>query len=189
MDLTPDELTTRIIYIACRCVDFAANEKQYDVNIRIEQGEKLLQALQDWFEILPSSFQPIHAAPRSDLEGFTPIWIHPPSYAGAIQMYHFARIVVFVNQPFAGGIDAFRQRQRCLDESTDVICGIAMMHQMKDLPSAFLDMNIIYAGSSTSRFCSVTCTEYRKEANERSRSLRPGPHQTTSYPPTTRPNT
>jgi hypothetical protein len=69
VDLTPDELTTRIVYICARCVDYAAKEKHYDMNIRIDQGDKLLQALDDWFRILPPSFQPIyaHAVPQSGL--------------------------------------------------------------------------------------------------------------------------
>lgn len=146
MDLTPDELATRIIYITARCVDFAANEKHYDVARRIEQGDKLLQALEDWYRILPPSFQPIYTGPPAEPGIFCPIWIHPPSYAAAIQIFHFARIIVLINQPSLGGMGAFRQRQRFLEESVDVICGIAMMHQMKDLPGAFVDFKALYAG-------------------------------------------
>ena len=146
VDLTPDELATRVVYICARCVDYAANEKQYDMNIRIDQGDKLLQALDDWYRILPPSFQPIYASsiPQSGL--FTPIWIHPPSFAAAIQMYHFARIVVLINQPSLGGMNEFSRRQRLLDESVETICGIALMHQGTDLPSAFVNYQALYAG-------------------------------------------
>ena len=154
MDLTPEELARRIIYIACRCVDFAANEKHYDMNIRIEQGDKLLQALDDWFRILPAAFRPIYAVPPNESDTFSPIWIHPPSYAAAIQTFHFARIIVLINQPSMGGMNAFRQRQRNLEESTDVICGIAMMHQIKDLPSNFVDVYTLYAGKLSLTVCS-----------------------------------
>lgn len=146
MDLTPDELATRIVYICARCVDFAANEKHYDMNIRIDQGDKLLQALEDWYRILPTSFQPIYTLPMSESGLFTSIWIHPPSYAAAIQMFHFARIVVLINQPSAGGMHAFRQRQRFLDESVETICGIAMTDQGTDLSSAFVNYQALYAG-------------------------------------------
>lgn len=147
MDLTPDELATRIVYIAARCVDFAANEKHYDMGVRIEQGDKLLQALDDWYRILPSSFQPIYTLPPSESGMFSSIWIHPPSFAAAMQMFHFARIVVLINQPSMGGIAAFRQRQRFLDESVETICGIAMMPQGNDLPSAFVNYMALYAGT------------------------------------------
>jgi hypothetical protein len=149
MDLTPDELATRIVYISARCVDFAANDKNYDLGIRMEQGDRLLQALNEWFQILPSAFQPIYALSPPDTDLFSPIWIHPPSYAAAIQMFHFARIIVLINKPSMGGTNAFRQRQRLLDESVTYICGIAMMHQGKDLPSALVNFQALYAGRYT----------------------------------------
>ncbi|KAL6709807.1 hypothetical protein ACN47E_000592 [Coniothyrium glycines] len=152
MDLSPDELCLRIIYICGRCVDFAANEKKYDISIRIDQGGRLLQALEDWHGALPSSFRAIHKATMPDIGSlFAPLWVHPPSYAAAIQTFHFARIIVLINQPSKGGMDDFRVRQRYLDESVETICGIAMMHlerqvhQRKDLPSAFVNYQALYA--------------------------------------------
>ncbi|KAF2027142.1 hypothetical protein EK21DRAFT_72633 [Setomelanomma holmii] len=146
MDLSPDELCLRIVYITGRCVDFAANEKKYDITTRIDQGQKLLQALEDWYRALPPSFQPIYKVPSIEPGSlFTPIWVHPPSYAAAIQTFHFAKIIVLINQPSMGGMDEFRVRQRFLDESVETICGIAMMHQSKDLPSAFVDYQALYA--------------------------------------------
>jgi hypothetical protein len=147
MDLSPDELCLRVVYICARCVDFAANEKKYDISTRIDQGGKLLQALEDWQHILPSSFQPIYKAERSEPASlFMPVWIHPPSHAAAIQTFHFARIIVLINQPSIGGIDEFRVRQRFFDESVETICGIAMMHQGKAVPSAFVNFQALYAG-------------------------------------------
>ncbi|EUC29850.1 hypothetical protein COCCADRAFT_105405 [Bipolaris zeicola 26-R-13] len=145
MDLNPDELALRIVYICGRCIDFAATEKKYDINTRIEQAGKLLQALEDWHKALPSSFQPIYRGPplRSG-ESFTPIWIHPPSFAAAIQSFHVGRILVLINQPSIGGIDEFRVRQRALDESVEVICGIALSHQSKDMSSAMCNIQAIY---------------------------------------------
>ncbi|KAI4660844.1 uncharacterized protein J4E79_005412 [Alternaria viburni] len=146
MDLTPDELALRIVYICGRCVDFAANEKKYDLNTRIEQAGKLLQALEDWHAALPMSFQPIHRGPPPGPGAlFTPIWIHPPSYAAAMQTFHFARIIVLINQPSMGGVDEFRIRQRTLDESVDMICGIAITHQGRDIASAMVNFKSIYA--------------------------------------------
>lgn len=151
MDLTPDELCLRVLYICGRCVDFAANEKKYDMTTRIEQGGKLLQALEDWYRALPLSFRPIHRSSVPETGGlFAPLWVHPPSYAAAIQTFHCARIIVLINQPSMGGMDDFRGRQRSLDESVDTICGIAMMHlerqtqNGKDLPSAFVNFQALY---------------------------------------------
>lgn len=148
-DLTPDELCLRIIYICGRCVDFAATEsvKKYDVDTRIDQGKKLTQALNDWYNILGSSFQPIYrpALPAQDTL-FSPIWIHPPSHAAAIQTYHFSRIVVAINEPSPGGMDDMRHRQRLLDESVETICGIASAQQGREIPSAMINVRALYAG-------------------------------------------
>lgn len=148
-DLTPDELCLRIIYICGRCVDFAAVEsvKKYDVDTRVDQGKKLTQALNDWYNILGSSFQPIyrHVLPSQDTF-YSPIWIHPPSHAAAIQTYHFSRIIVAVNEPSPGGVDDMRHRQRLLDESVDTICGIASTQQGREMPSAMINVRALYAG-------------------------------------------
>jgi hypothetical protein len=146
MDLSGDELALRIVYICARSVDFAASEKKYDINTRTDQGSKLLQALDDWYRALPTCFHPIHRESPEPGALFAPIWIHPPAYAAAIQTFHFARINVLINQPSMGGIDEFRVRQRFLDESVETICGIAMMDQGKDLPSAMVNFQAVYAG-------------------------------------------
>lgn len=146
MDLSADELALRIVYICARCVDFAANKK-YNIDTRIDQGRKLLQALDDWYRALPPPFHPIHREPLPEPGAvFSPIWIHPPSYAAAIQTFHFARIIVLINQPSIGGIDEFRVRQRLVDESVETICGIATMQQGRDLPSAMVNFQAVYAG-------------------------------------------
>jgi hypothetical protein len=149
MDLEPDELCLRIIYICGRCVDYAANERKFDIDTRIDQGGKLLQALDDWYHALPSSFQPIFKGQSSGVGSvFTPIWINPPPYAAAVQTFHFARIIVLINQPSVGGMGDFRVRQRYLDESVETICGIAMMHQ--GLSSEYVNFPALYAGKQTS---------------------------------------
>ncbi|KAF1911231.1 hypothetical protein BDU57DRAFT_507624 [Ampelomyces quisqualis] len=146
MDLNPDELCLRVVYICGRCVDFAANEKKYDINTRIEQGGKLLQALEDWQRILPSTFQPIYKVNQQESgDLFSPIWIHPPSFAAAMQTFHFARIIVLINQPSMGDINDFRVRQRFLDESVETICGIAIMDRGGEVPSAFVNFQALYA--------------------------------------------
>jgi len=146
MDLTSDELCLRIIYISGRCVDFAANESKYDITTRIAQGDKLVHALHDWYNAIPASFQPIYKvdSPRRG-HIFTPIWVHPPSYASAILHFHFARTIVIINQPPIGGIGPSSERQRLLDQSVDTICGMTMMHQLKGMPLMTTDFQALYA--------------------------------------------
>jgi hypothetical protein len=157
VDLTSEGLATRIIYIAAKCVQFAAAPKQGDIAGYIEAGETLLRMLDAWKSLLPSSFEPIPietgpnaSSPTSGLEAKqTPIWIHPPAHAAAIQMYHFARIIMILNQPTTGGLNTYQIRFKLLRESTSTICGIALAQQSQTSPSAFVSFQAIYAGLFT----------------------------------------
>lgn len=170
--LTADELATRIFWIASRCVSYAAdsNAKQ-DIVTRLRTGEELLRELSDWSSALPPSFQPIvttrtdgstplrqpsapgaaglsPSSPLSTAPVFSPIWIHPASHAAAVQMFHFSRILILLNQPVIGGRSDFLKRQKMLQESVDSICGISITSQGKELPSAFVNAQAVYVGKS-----------------------------------------
>lgn len=145
-----------------------------DFQKRIEQANKLWQVLQSWDSLLPASFKPIpvcsrgsqhesgidahsglHSESSPSLQSqdiiaqatstFEPIWIHPPSHAGAVQTYHFARIVLLLHMPTLGGVDAYKSRQRHLDESVKTICGIAT-NDLQDPSLAFVHVQALYAG-------------------------------------------
>ncbi|KAF3048681.1 hypothetical protein E8E11_005196 [Didymella keratinophila] len=125
---------------------------KYDVETRVDQGKKLTQALKDWYNILGSSFQPIYRPLQQSQDTFySPIWIHPPSHAAAIQTYHFSRIIVAINEPSPGGMDDMRHRQRLLDESVETICGIASTQQGRELPSAMINVRALYAAGLAAR--------------------------------------
>jgi hypothetical protein len=151
-ELTPDGLATRIIYIAAKCVQFAATPKEGDIAGYIEAGETLMRMLDHWKRHLPPSFNPISVAasetsPVSREEHHvSPIWIHPPAHAAAIQTYHFARIIMILNQPSTGGLNMYQTRFKLLRDSTATICGIAVAQQSQNLPSAFVGFQAVYAG-------------------------------------------
>jgi hypothetical protein len=154
-ELTTTELATRIIYIAAKAVQFAATPKEGDIAGYLEAGETLMRMLDAWKRILPESFDPIsvaasQASPGSATESHqvSPIWIHPPSHAAAIQTYHFARITILLNQPSTGGLNMYQTRFKLLRDSTAVICGIASAQQSHNLPSAFVSFQAVYAGQS-----------------------------------------
>ncbi|KAF1834877.1 hypothetical protein BDW02DRAFT_314930 [Decorospora gaudefroyi] len=155
-ELTSEELATRIIYIAAKCVQFAATPKQGDIVAYIEAGETLLRMLDAWKRTLPPSFEPIPIAsvsqgepPTSALadDRMVAIWIHPPAHAAAVQTYHFARIVMILNQPSTGGLNTYQTRFKLLRESTATICGIAIAQQSQNLPSAFVSFQAVYAAA------------------------------------------
>ncbi|KAH7359616.1 fungal-specific transcription factor domain-containing protein [Pyrenochaeta sp. MPI-SDFR-AT-0127] len=153
-ELTSDGLATRIIYIAAKCVQFAATPKEGDIAGYIEAGDTLMRMLDAWKRLLPASFEPIpvtiaQSSPSSTLEAqqVVPIWIHPPAHAAAIQTYHFARIIMILNQPSTGGLNMYQTRFKLLRESTSTICGIAVAQQSQNLPSAFVSFQAVYAAA------------------------------------------
>jgi len=62
-DLNSNERATRILYIAAKCVEYAAgsNVSPQDINQRMEHGNRLLQTLSDWCDALPPSYRPLVA--------------------------------------------------------------------------------------------------------------------------------
>lgn len=152
-ELSSDGLATRIIFIAAKCVQFAATPKEGDIAGYIEAGETLMRMLDTWKRLLPPSFEPIPVATvqpspefNSETNQTTPIWIHPPAHAAAIQTYHFARIIMILNQPSTGGLNMYQTRFKLLRESTSTICGIAVAQHSQNLPSAFVSFQAVYAG-------------------------------------------
>ncbi|CBF84615.1 hypothetical protein AN8938.2 [Aspergillus nidulans FGSC A4] len=180
-ELDSDELATRIIYICAKCVEYAASGKapnqDQDPRARIEQGDRLLSALEDWHRVLPASFQPVAVAAMDSASGnvrassmmpstspadwtswagdrtgmqepttsfFPPIWIHPPNHAGAMQMYHFAKAVVLLNQPTMGGLNAYVERQKQLSESVQMVCRIANACQEHESAIAFVNVQALF---------------------------------------------
>ena len=148
--LTADELATRVIYLLTKAVSYASKEamRTQDLTKRIEDGNTLLKALDDWLEILPRAYNPI---PFSGEEAtvFKPIWVHPPAYAAAIQSYHFARIVILLNMPSIGGVSSYQKRQVTLQEASKIICGLAMAAETTEPASAFVNFQCLFAGTSS----------------------------------------
>ncbi|GAM39524.1 hypothetical protein TCE0_034f11148 [Talaromyces pinophilus] len=148
--LNSDELATRIIYICSKCVKYAASYEilpSQDPRDRIEQGDRLLRALEDWHNILPTSYQPVTVATNTGSNSmFPPVWIHPPNHAGAMQMYHFARVTVLLNQPTMGGLNTYLLREKQLTESVKMVCSIANSCQENESAMAFVNVQALFGG-------------------------------------------
>ncbi|KAH7216277.1 Transketolase, thiamine diphosphate binding domain-containing protein [Fusarium oxysporum] len=158
-DLDSDELATRMVYICAKCVEFAALDKtspSQDIQQKIEHGNRLLQALENWYRILPCSYKPVMVTTEHDTMSRAPstsksqtrfrsVWFHPPNHAGAMQMYHFSKAIVLLNQPSTGGLNVYRQRQKGLNESLHMVCSIANACQRGEPAMAFLNVQAIFA--------------------------------------------
>ncbi|KAL4796469.1 hypothetical protein BDV19DRAFT_81968 [Aspergillus venezuelensis] len=75
---------------------------------------------------------------------FPPVWLHPHNHAGAMQMYHFAKALVLLNQPSMGGLNEYCLRQKQLDESVQMVCGIADACQEHEFAMAFVNVQALF---------------------------------------------
>ncbi|KAH7110608.1 hypothetical protein B0J11DRAFT_205747 [Dendryphion nanum] len=155
-ELSESQLATRVVFLAAKCVQYAATPKDGDIAGYIDAGERLMRTLEYWRQILPPSFDPIPVASQFSLlpaaspetpSQFQPIWIHPPSHAAAIQTYHFARILILLNQPSTGGLANYQTRGKMLRDSMSTVCGIAVSQQSQNEPSAFVNFQAVYAAA------------------------------------------
>ncbi|KAK5044851.1 hypothetical protein LTR84_010389 [Exophiala bonariae] len=145
--LNSDELATRVVYLLAKAISYASKEaaESQDLGKRLEEGNVLLQTLEEWFAALPKSYQPIISASDSD-EVFESIWIHPPSHAAAIQSYCLAKILISLNKPSAGSLSSYHECQNILRDASKTICGLAKAPHASDPASAFISFQCLFGG-------------------------------------------
>ncbi|KAH9892119.1 hypothetical protein F4778DRAFT_325881 [Xylariomycetidae sp. FL2044] len=154
-DLNQDELADRAIYLLSQAVNYCANTDTSSpsttadpevVARRVGAGEMLMGMLERWRSFLGPKFRALPAAARGGTTAgpsvFEPIWIHPPRFAVAIQVYNFARILITLHRPAMAGFDGYLKTQRVLSEAVATICGIAM--ELKDEGSQILSAQCLF---------------------------------------------
>jgi hypothetical protein len=121
-DLSQDALADRSVYLLSQAVNYCA-ESQPDANEsevnpeqvrwRIERGAELMEMLDRWRSFASKAFKAFPTENREDIHGWTPIWIHPPAFGIALQVYSFAQILVSLHQPVTSGFTGYRKIQVC----------------------------------------------------------------------------
>ncbi|KAK5314892.1 hypothetical protein LTR70_006933 [Exophiala xenobiotica] len=135
------EFASRATYLLARAVKYATQDvrNSTDLSSRIAEGEKHLSDLQEWYSNLPPTYRPL---PGVDVDVapvvFPPVWIHPPHHAAAMQYYYSAKILILLNRPSIGGLNAYHDSQRMLNEAVSMICGIAQSPTAREYPSAMV---------------------------------------------------
>ncbi|KAH8882340.1 hypothetical protein GQ53DRAFT_666147 [Thozetella sp. PMI_491] len=133
-DLGPDDLADRSVYLLSQAVNYCADAKEMEKSRpndaeaaarRVEAGDHLLAMLERWKSFLGERFRPLPTPPRPE-DVFRPIWIHPPQFGVALQVYSFARILIMLHRPAHAGFNGYLRVQRTLSEAVETICGIAM---------------------------------------------------------------
>ncbi|KAJ5735013.1 fungal-specific transcription factor domain-containing protein [Penicillium malachiteum] len=143
-ELSASELATRATYLLAQCVNYASKEEQgaSDLERRLDRGSELLFMLQEWHAHLPLEYNPLPVV--SSTEIFPPIWVHPPSYAAALQVHSLARILVTLHRPSSGGVEDFRAAQKLLTLSVNTICGIARSVDENDQAANIVSLHTIF---------------------------------------------
>ncbi|KAL2803271.1 hypothetical protein BJX63DRAFT_437072 [Aspergillus granulosus] len=141
-DLPPDDLALRAVYLLSQAVNYCAesrlprpdtkngnSEVDTDAEVtrwRSERGAELMDMLECWRSFASNVCKALPTENRRSVHGWTPIWVHPPAFAVAMQVYSFAKILVCLHRPVTSGFAEFRKIQKTLDDSIATICGIAM---------------------------------------------------------------
>jgi Fungal specific transcription factor domain len=142
--LNSPELACRAIYLLAQCINYASNEEREGnpIDQRAQRGNELLQMLQDWAQHLPPEFSPLPTTQNPNDMVFPPIWIHPATYAAAVQVHYLSQILVLMYCPLSGGPLDYSIVQITIRRAVDVVCGIA---------------KTVDGGSTQANYISVLC--------------------------------
>lgn len=153
-ELGQDELADRVVYLLSQSVNYCAHATSSSLSVadKIQLGQGLMVALEHWKSVLGPEYSPLPSRSPCAISVFKPIWIHPPRFAVAMQVYHFARILVTLHLPAVGaaGFEGYRRTQRVLSDAVDNICGIAL--ELNDEGCQILSAQCLFgAGLCTQR--------------------------------------
>lgn len=124
------DIASRSIYLLAQAVNYSCEDEvkagERNLQTRIEKANVILGQLEEWKQNLSVHFRPLPIQKDDFGTVFYPIWINPPALGAAIQMYSFARVLLLVHQPAAGGFREWSGRESQIAEAINTICGIAM---------------------------------------------------------------
>ncbi|KAH9217938.1 hypothetical protein DL95DRAFT_434513 [Leptodontidium sp. 2 PMI_412] len=143
-DMSPYELASRAVYIIAKVVNYCSREESEggDLALRIENGGKLQDMLDEWERFLTTEFTPLPYKSESEHEAFQPIWIHTPAFGVAMQLHYSARLLLLLNKPSKGGFGGYLEQSRMISRYVNNICGIAMT--LSDSASSVMCSQCLY---------------------------------------------
>ncbi|KAL4977574.1 hypothetical protein BDW66DRAFT_165476 [Aspergillus desertorum] len=133
-DLSEDELACRSVYLLSQAVNYCtepppdpeADVDPEQIRLRTERGNELMEMLERWRSFSGAAFRAFPSQNRDEANEWTPIWIHPPAFGVALQVYSFAKILICLHRPVATGFAGYRTFQKTLTDAVATICGIAI---------------------------------------------------------------
>lgn len=131
-DLSENDLAYRSVYLLSQAVNYciepppdANAEADADVDLeqvrlRTERGNELMNMLERWRSFSNAAFKTFPTENRDEVHGWAPIWIHPPAFGVALQVYSFAKILVCLHRPVPSGFAGYRSFQVCAIQSRPI---------------------------------------------------------------------
>ncbi|KAI0886902.1 uncharacterized protein GGS22DRAFT_178901 [Annulohypoxylon maeteangense] len=145
-ELDPYELASRSVYFFAQAVGFCSKEEREegkdDLQARLHRADSILQMLENWREHLTVEFEPLPAPPAQPDTVFPAVWIHPPLFGVAMQLYYCSIILVALERPLLGGIGDYLELRKTLSRCVQIVCGIAKTQE--DYESSVMSSQCLY---------------------------------------------
>ncbi|KAF4495039.1 quinate transport [Fusarium agapanthi] len=128
-DLDSHELASRAVWIMAQVINFCAVDSSAEVEGmtgRIGWAKALRKMLDEWRSHLTVEFSALPTMGNRDSEVFQPHLIHPQCFGLAVQLHHCSRILITAHEPHLDGIQGLLKRQKEIQESIKMVCGIGM---------------------------------------------------------------
>ncbi|KAI9899762.1 hypothetical protein N3K66_006223 [Trichothecium roseum] len=154
-DLGTYELAARSVWILAQVVNFCAAEPlrvdsggvagDGGLAARLSWAGALGKMMRDWEAHLPAEFTQLPVKSRRESDVFKRHLIHPQCFGLAMQVHHVSQILLCAHEPSLGGLESFMRRQEAMQNSIEVVCGIAM-ELTEDASSMMASQCIFIAG-------------------------------------------
>ncbi|KAL7757128.1 hypothetical protein ACKLNR_014121 [Fusarium oxysporum f. sp. zingiberi] len=146
-DLNPSELAARAVYNFAHVVGFCARDEASKtpdyIAVKTQEADLLSRQLDYWASYLTSEFQPLPmVASDAEKKPFPQVWIQPPSFAVAMQVYYCSRILLDLHRPCSGGYEEYLGKQRILKRWAGTVCGIE--EALNDHASSVLSSQCVF---------------------------------------------
>ncbi|KAJ4026332.1 hypothetical protein NW752_001271 [Fusarium irregulare] len=122
-ELDSHELASRAVWIMAQVINFCAVD---ELEGRVGWAKALRKMLDEWQRHLTVEFSALPTMGKYEGEVFKPHLIHPQCFGLAVQLHHCSRILINAHEPHLGGIQGFLKRQKEIQQSIEMVCGISM---------------------------------------------------------------
>ncbi|GKU07691.1 unnamed protein product, partial [Fusarium langsethiae] len=130
MELDNHELASRAVWIMAQVINFCAVDSSIEMEgglaRRIGWAKALKNMLSEWQSHLTVEFSALPTMGQYGSEVFKPHLIHPQCFGLAVQLHHCSRILVTAHEPHLDGIQGLLKRQKDIQQSINMVCGIGM---------------------------------------------------------------